>query len=346
MTERRHVGIRDVARAAGVSITTVSHALNEKGGVSEGTRQRVREVAESLGYRPDPRGRQLASGRTGLVALTVSLPDGVHEPIEEFVHNAHLIDAATATAIARGLALVIVPSGEATIWDRLPLDGLIVVDPVPDDPAVRELRNRAVPIVTVGKLPEGDVDTRVVDNDYPVGTAAMLDHLVGSGARRVGVMTLSIGESFESDSLAAYRAWCERRGSEPWVYATEHVDWASPRTWVGFEQIARTAAAACLDALDAPDALYCLSESYAMAVLAECARRGIDVPSELMVATLSDRGLADGTNPPLTSLELHPRDLGTAAAEMLADLVEGTVTDPSPVTISTKVVPRASTARR
>jgi DNA-binding LacI/PurR family transcriptional regulator len=65
-----------------------------------------------------------------------------------------------------------------------------------------------------------------------------------------------------------------------------------------------------------------------------------------MVATLSDRGLADGTNPPLTSLELHPRDLGTAAAEMLADLVEGTVTDPSPVTISTKVVPRASTARR
>jgi DNA-binding LacI/PurR family transcriptional regulator len=157
---------------------------------------------------------------------------------------------------------------------------------------------------------------------------------------------LSIGESFESDSLAAYRAWCERRGSEPWVYATEHVDWASPRTWVGFEEIARTAAAGCLDAPDAPDALYCLSESYAMAVLAECARRGIDVPGDLMVATLSDRGLADGTKPPLTSLELHPRDLGTAAAEMLADLVEGTVTDPSPVTISTKVVPRASTARR
>ena len=49
------------------------------------------------------------------------------------MHNAHLIDAATAT-VARGLALVIVPSGEATIWDRLPLDGLIVVDPVPDDP--------------------------------------------------------------------------------------------------------------------------------------------------------------------------------------------------------------------
>ena len=74
-------------------------------------------------------------------------------------------------------------------------------------------------------------------------------------------------------------------------------------------------------------------------------RRGIDVPGDLMVATISDRGHAAGTTPPLTSLELHPSDLGTAAAEMLADLVEGTVTEPAPVTISTRVVPRASTAR-
>ena len=153
MPERRHVGIRDVARAAGVSITTVSHALNEKGGVSEETRRRVREVATELGYRPDPRGRQLASGRTGLIALTVSMPDGVHAPVEEFAHNANLIDAATSTAIARGLALVIVPAGEVSIWDRLPLDGLIVVDPVPDDPAIREL-GRGTPIVTSARCRE------------------------------------------------------------------------------------------------------------------------------------------------------------------------------------------------
>jgi DNA-binding LacI/PurR family transcriptional regulator len=345
MTKRRHVGIRDVAREAGVSITTVSHALNEKGGVSEATRLRVREVAERLGYRPDPRGRQLASGRTGLIALTVSLPDGVHAPVEEFLHNAHLIDAATATAIARGLALVVVPAGEATIWDRLPLDGLIVVDPVPDDPSVRELRNRALPIVTVGKLPEGDLDTRVVDNDYTTGTVAMLEHLVGAGARRVGMVALSVGESYETESIAAYRSWAAGRDMDPWIHTTEHVDWASPRAWGALDEIARATAVACLDAPDAPDALYCLSESYAIALLAVCKERGVDVPGDVMVATLADRGLTERTTPPLTSLELFPRDLGTAAAEMVAGLVDGTLVDPAPITVATKVVARASSGR-
>ena len=111
----------------------------------------------------------------------MSLPDGVHERSRSSCTTPTDL-AATATAIARGLALVIVPSGEATIWDRLPLDGLIVVDPVPDTRGSR--CGQAVPIVTVGKLPGGDVDTRVVDSDYPVGTAAMLDHL-RSGAARV-----------------------------------------------------------------------------------------------------------------------------------------------------------------
>ncbi len=229
-----------------MSITTVSHALNGKAGVSEETRRRVREVADQLGYRPDPRGRHLASGRTGLIALTVSMPDGVHAPVEEFEHNANLIDAATATAIARGLALVIVPAGEASIWERLPLDGLIVVDPVPDDPAIREL-DRSVPIVTVGKVPGGRADTWVVDNDYAAGTAAILDHMVASGARRVGMLSLTGGESYELDSLGAYRAWCERRGVEPWIHAAKEADWTSPDTWDRLESISRSAAASCLD---------------------------------------------------------------------------------------------------
>lgn len=345
MSPRRHVGIRDVARAAGVSITTVSHALNQKTGVSEDTRQRVREIADELGYRPDPRGRQLASGRTGLVALTVSMPDGVHAHIEEFAHNANLIDAATTTAIARGLALVIVPAGESTIWERLPLDGAIVVDPVPEDPVVRELQHRPAPIVTVGKLPGEAAAASIVDNDYEGATAAVLDHMVDAGARRVGIVAPGVGESFETDSLAAYRRWCADRAMQPWIHVAEEVDWSSPRPWDELGSVARSSAASCLDRPDLPDALYCLAEAFAQGVLAGCAARGLRVPDDMMVASLSDRGQTVRASPPLTTLDLHPRELGTAAAELLADLVEGMVSDPTPVTVPATLVPRASTAR-
>lgn len=345
MSGRRHVGIRDVARAAGVSITTVSHALNEKGGVSEETRRRVRSVAEELGYRPDPRGRHLASGRTGLVALTVSMPDGVHALIEEFAHNAALIDAATTTAIARGLALVIVPAGESTTWDRLPLDGVIVVDPLPDDVAIREMGGRSAPIVTVGRVPGGEVEARVVDNDFEAGTISMLEHLAGSGARHVGIVAPGMGESFETDSLDAYRRWCAARGHEPWIEIAQDVDWTSPRSWRDLDPIGRAVAARMMDRPDLPDALYCLAEAFAMGVLAECQDRGVDVPGQLMVASMSDLGSTARADPPLSTLDLHPRRLGIAAAEMLADLVEGTVTDPPPVTVPVTLVTRASTAR-
>ena len=70
------VGIKDVAREAGVSITTVSHALNGKGRIPEDTRRRVRGIAERLGYQPNAIARSLAGGRTGVIAIAFSL--GTH----------------------------------------------------------------------------------------------------------------------------------------------------------------------------------------------------------------------------------------------------------------------------
>ena len=71
---RRRVGIKDVAEAAGVSITTVSHALSGKGRLTDETRERVRRIATELGYTPHPVAQDLASGRTGMIATVVSLP--------------------------------------------------------------------------------------------------------------------------------------------------------------------------------------------------------------------------------------------------------------------------------
>jgi DNA-binding LacI/PurR family transcriptional regulator len=343
MPGARSVGIRDVARAAGVSITTVSHALNDKSGVSEGTRRRVREVADQLGYRPDPRGRHLASGRTGLVALTVSVPTGVRTPVAEFAHNAAVIEGAAGASTRRELALVIVPSGGGVIWQRLPLDGAIVVDPSPGDPAMHELARARVPVVTIGRITEPDPGlawTDYVDNDFVEGTHAVLAHLRQRGAQRVGVMGAGGRESYAQDSVEAYRAWCMAATQEPWLHLIEEMDWTD------IDGSIRREVALALDRADLPDAVHCLDEVMALAVLQACAERGIRVPDDLLVSSISDRGRAEVASPSLTTLELHPRELGAAAAGVLADLLAGLPPPVAPVFVETTIMARGSTDRR
>ena len=133
----RRVSIKDVAREAGVSVTTVSHALNGKGRLRASTRERVTEVAERLGYRANPAARNLVSGHAGLIAAMPSLPDDPRVRFAEFGYYTKVIVAASGAAIARDHALVIAPpSRGGFVWDRVNLDGVIMIDPMLDEPAL------------------------------------------------------------------------------------------------------------------------------------------------------------------------------------------------------------------
>src|SRR5262245_16326008 len=127
----RRVYIKDVAREAGVSVTTVSHALNGKGRLSGDTRHRVHEVAARMGSRANPAARNRVAGRAGLIAAMASLPDDPRVAFADLGYYTALIGAASGAAVARDHALVIAPpSRGGLIWDRVPLDGVIVIDPM------------------------------------------------------------------------------------------------------------------------------------------------------------------------------------------------------------------------
>ena len=218
----RRVGIKDVAEAAGVSITTVSHALSGKGRLTDQTRERVRRVAADLGYTPHPSARSLASGRTGMIATVVSLPGNAPIAFTQIDYYVAPMNAATRTAVGHGYALVVAPStaGPQT-WSQLPLDGVIVIDPADGDPTLPMLRGRGAPIVFVGRDPHGEPDDLVVENDRAAATRSVLDHLVDAGATRVGVVALRTFETFSEDAIAAYFAWCAERGADPCVHTVD-----------------------------------------------------------------------------------------------------------------------------
>jgi DNA-binding LacI/PurR family transcriptional regulator len=332
----RRVGIKDVAEAAGVSITTVSHALSGKGRLPEHTRERVRQVARELGYTPHPAARSLASGRTGLVATVVSVPGNAPIAFTEIDYYVELMNGATRAAMEHGLALVLAPStAGADTWGLLPLDGVIVIDPADGDPTIEMLRARGMPIVFVGRDPNGRHDDLVVQNDRRAGTCTMLDHLAAAGARRVGMFVLRTFESFTEDALEAYRRWCDDRGQEPAV-------WVAPVDSTVPTAVFREAADAFLSSGDRPDAVFCLYERVAVELLAAARDREVDVPGELAIATVSEIGLARRTEPPLTTLEINQGVLGERAAALLADVLEGEQST-SVLDVPTRLVVRAST---
>jgi DNA-binding LacI/PurR family transcriptional regulator len=338
MERPRPVSIKDVARAAGVSTTTVSHALNDKGRLPEATRERVRRAAQELGYRPSAIARGLVSGRTGVLGLAASVPDLVQDTFASIEYFSKIIHGATAEATRRGHALVVVPAtDEGEVWQRIAVDGAVVVDPVEDDPNADAIRAQGLPLVTIGTERGRHVPTWIVDNDFEDALTSVLEHLASVGARRPSILTWDWPDSYTVDSIAAYERWCMARDVAPHV-----VRIADPAQVDG---PVRALVATVGTRPEATDAVFGLYEPLGAMTLTAAADRGLAVPADLLVAATGDTGIGRSSMPTLTTLEFHADRLGAAAVGLLIDRLEGTAPEPQQRLIDTSITVRASTTR-
>src|SRR5882757_7343778 len=320
-------GIRDVAAAAGVSITTVSDALNGKGRLPDATRSHVREVADRLGYRPSAAARTLRTGKSGLIGLTVTTYGDEPFTFTEFAYFAEMARAATSAALARGYALVILPAtSRHDVWSNVALDGTVVIDPSDHDPVVTDGR-------PAGSLPV----TAWVDNDHEAAVLGILDHLADAGARRIGLLTGTTTDTYTRLSTTAYLQWCERVGQDP-VY----------ESYPAHDPCAGAVAADRLLARpDRPDAVYGLFDPNGTDLLAAARRYGLRVPEDLLLVCCSESTVYANTEPPVTTLSLKPRRIGTAVVQLLIDAIEGIDSDqPIEQVIPTELIVRTSSQRR
>lgn len=332
----RRIGIRDVAQATGLSITTVSHALRGKGQIAPATRERVRRAAEELGYRPDPVARGLVSGRTGILGLAVGhMSDrpwaGTYRP-----YYAAFSAGATMTAVERDYALVVVPSDPASgLWARVPMDGLIIVDPLREDPLLADCARRRMPVVTDGRpIDPGYDDVPTVESDLEHGMAEVLDHLRDSGATRVGLLSGPEPDAYTQDCERLYREWCTAAGRPALV-----------KTPAASEDPVE-AALRLLSGPDRPDAVHGLNETYGQALVIAARRLSLRIPDDLMVSVMRESDQSCGTEDwdvPLTALSLDARRLGAESVTMLIDVLDGKA--PRNVMVPCSVVVRRSTLR-
>ena len=335
---KRPVGIKEIADAAGVSITTVSHALNGKGRVQADTRDRVREIAERLNYRPNPTARNLVEGRTGLLGVAISQPDGAALQASDFAYFTQLMSGATTAAIERGYALVLTPprwglGGRA----GLAVDAAIIIDPVEGDPLASELYRSDIPVVTTGRVLDNDALACWVDNDHDAGARALLEHLRKRGAERIALITNPTAMSYTVDVEHAFRRWCAENSMAPLI---AHVPDLTERA--GF-----AAASKLLALAEPPDAIYATYDRLAHGTLLAAQARNTRVPEDLLlVSAATESAASHSLRPSLTVLNLHPDQIGQHAAELLVDLVEGREPQERQIIVPTRIVARASTRRR
>ncbi|UGQ12025.1 LacI family transcriptional regulator [Yinghuangia sp. ASG 101] len=311
--------IHDVADAAGVSITTVSHVLSGRGRVSQKTRDLVLRKANELGYRANVHAQQLVTRRSRTLAVQIANsvePTSANALVPNSEYFLEVLNGAMDAAAARSYALILVPPDVAVVNLReFAVDGLILVDPLGNESVFSDAWDSRTPVVTTGRPLDGRcrVDA-VVDNDLSGAAMLMLDHLRAQGYRRPALITTEPVRSYTADILAGYRAWAASRGGEAVVVTVD-------------ERPSREDAGQALQTLlqrdDPPDVIFTSSEHLAVGVLQAAQRHGLRVPEDLGICSAVDSGLLQLITPQVTGMFVHPRQVGREAAKALVDLIEG-----------------------
>src|SRR5450830_1224288 len=326
--------IKDVARHAGVSYTTVSHVLNKTRPVSSEARERVLAAVELLAYVPSALARSLKSNATGSIGLII--PNNTNPYFSEVARGIE------DSCYAAGYSVILCNSDDDPAKQRDYLnvlltkrcDGLIVATLAQTDGEL--LRKMKVPTVLLDRAPkELGIDLVAVDN--AAGGALAAAHLLELGRRRIACIGGPADIDISRERIAGLRQTLLDGGvalpDDLLVYA----DFTSVGGYL--------AARSLLAKAQLPDAIFCCNDLMAIGALRAAAERGIDVPDALSVVGFDDIDLAQFVHPPLTSVSQNTRTLGQLTAQCLLDRIA----DPSrPVqrqTITPQLHIRGSTVR-
>lgn len=327
--------IREVARAARVSVATVSRVVNGKGPVSEDTRRRVRSAAERLRYVPHGAARSLITNHTSTVG--VLLPDIYGEFFSELIRG---IDLA-----ARAQEYHVLVSGshddaqeiEAVLRAlRGRVDGLIVMSPMASAKALREIVPEGIPVVLLNGPARGTPYT-TMRFDNRGGAFAMSQHLLSLGHKSIAFLE---GPPGNHDALDRLRGWEEAMAGS--------AEARGSRLPGDFTESSGFAAGQRLQASSPyPTAVFAANDAMAIGCLAAFREAGLSVPADVAVAGFDDIPIARFVTPPLSTVRVSIADLGARAFGRLFDCLSGQDGDaPRHQTLPTRLVIRESCGAR
>ncbi|MGQ9599454.1 MAG: LacI family DNA-binding transcriptional regulator [Anaerolineae bacterium] len=330
----RRSTIKQIARQVGVSVTTVSRALNDKPDIHPATKARILAVAAQLGYTPNPMARSLVSQRTftlGLAVRTIS---------DMWV--AQIVPAIEELARANGYEVFLSthyadPEREFHVLEAFHqryVEGILVVSSTLGDAYPTLQEKWGIPIILISPL-IASPHRYVVRTDDVGGAQAATAYLIQLGHRRIGHIGVPTWTLPGRERLDGYRQALEAHGlayDERWVVLG---DADVTGGLEGARQI--------LSLPNPPTALFCFNDLTAVGVLRAAREQGLRVPQDLAVVGFDDVPFACYVDPPLSTIRQDMRALGYQATRMVLDWIAGQEPE-APLELQTHLVVRESTA--
>ncbi|GHH71393.1 LacI family transcriptional regulator [Streptomyces sulfonofaciens] len=311
--------MKDIALRAGVSESAVSFALNDRPGVSEVTRDRVRRVAEQLGWRPSTAARALSGEGAATVGLVLARPAATLGVDSFFLQLVSGIQEVLAERHL-GLLFQVVEDVEAECevyrdwWAEHRVDGVMVVDPRLDDPRPVLLDELDLPVVVIGGGPDGGrPGLSTVWADDSRAMASVVERLHTWGHRAIVHIAGLAGLAHTDRRIRTLRAEAERRGLTGVRSVT--TDYSEAQSAAATRRVLASPAP--------PTALVYDNDVMAVAGVAAAAALGFSVPADLSVVAWEDSALCRMVHPLLSALSRDSVSFGRTAARELLALLDG-----------------------
>lgn len=324
--------IREVARQAGVSVATVSRALNGSSSVRARTRKHVEEVARQLRYVPNGSARSLTTSQTRTVG--VLLPDLYGEFFSEVLRGIdqtarqshyHTLVSSSHNDVAELEAALRAMSGR--------VDGLVAMSPDLDAASLEANLPASLPVVLMN-CPVEASGLNTIQTDNYGGAFAMVQHLLDIGHTRVATIEGAEGNHDALERLRGYRDAMANAGL-PVAPELEQSGDFTERS--GYEAMQRL-----LTVSLPPTAVFAANDSMAIGALRALREAGVAVPSAMSIAGFDDIPVASYMTPSLSSVHVDIHEMGQQAIEALLAAIEDDTHPPQATTIPTRLVIRES----
>ena len=323
------VSIVDVAKLCGVTPSSVSRALNDKAGVSESLREKIKQACLELNYAPNDVARSLITQESKLIGLIIpdltstyyaSIAKGVNEYLRTQGYNVLLCDSNRNEEIEKD---------NIRFLKRQRVQGIIIVSVTATEDDIRNLLDSGIHVVAADVELSPCISS--VINDNFLGATLLFRHMIDKGCRRIGLLLGARKSKTTVDRLRAFKQVMEENDIE---YDENNIIYSDATFENGYKKTKIMLSRKV-------DSIFAINDGVALGVIKYCNDHNIKIPQDIKIAGYDDLEISSMISVPLTTVHQRKQFLGKKAAELILQEIKSDQ-EPIKIVLNPKLVQRAS----